>query len=190
MTFKRRCHMSGIGQNLVDGSGALRVAGEVLDSCFTFQKIQSADKKQVFEWSNAAAVRSVSFSSKPISWIDHCHWFRVKLKDPNCYFFKILRFGCPIGQVRFDRFGKSARISVTLDEKYRGKGFGCSSIRLATEHIFKVAPDVHKVDAFVKKDNVASRKAFLKAGFRPAGVKKIHDQAAYHFIRGQSDATA
>lgn len=185
MTFKRRCSMGRIGQKVVDGAGALRTASGIFDTCFGIQNVRMSDRKQIFEWSNSPAARSASFNQRPINWASHCQWFKAKLKNPRCSFLKVLLLGRPIGQVRFDRFGRIARISITLDERYRGKGLGGPAVQLATQHIFKVAPDIRAVNAFVKKDNVASQKTFLKAGFRFAGIKKIDGQTAYHFTRSR-----
>ncbi len=185
-TLERRCSMGEIGQKLVDGAGASRIAGEIFDSCFSFPKVQTRDRKQIFKWSNAPDARSVSFNTKPIKWSEHCQWFSKKLKDPRCLFFKITWLDRAIGQVRFDRNGKKTSLSVALDRKFRGKGLGGPAIRIAAQHVFKIAPDLDAVDAFVKGNNAVSAKAFLKAGFRLAGTKKIKGQKASRFSKGKA----
>lgn len=189
LTLEHRHRMGNTGQRLVDGAGALRLAAKIFDSCFSFQNVQMRDKEQIFEWSNSPDVRSVSFNTKPIKWIDHCQWFKKKMGDSLCFFFKIMWLDRAIGQVRFDRFGKKACISIALDEKFRGKGLGEPAIRLATQHIFKVVPSIRTIDAYIKRANSASRKIFLKVGFRLVGTKIINSQKAYHFSKGRHENT-
>jgi len=189
LTFNNRRNMGKAGQMLADGAGALRVAREIIDSSFSFQKVGMRDRKQVLKWSNSPDVRSVSFSTRPIKWVEHCRWFKKKLEDPRCYFYKIVWLGRAIGQVRFDRRGKKARISVSLDKKFRGKGLGGPAIRIASQHVFSVEPSIRMIEAFVKAANMLSAKAFLKAGFRLVGKKKIAGQKTYHFSKGNHENT-
>ena len=70
------------------------------------------------------SLRSVRrFSSEPIPWEQHQHWFDNKLNDPGCVFFIALDVeGAPIGQMRFDVDGEEAVISVSLAEQFHGLG--------------------------------------------------------------------
>jgi RimJ/RimL family protein N-acetyltransferase len=54
-----------------------------------------------------------------------------------------------------------------------GKGYGAEAISLATRYAFEEL-NLNKVIAGIYAANVASLKAFLKAGFKEAGVLRQH----------------
>ena len=43
--------------------------------------------------------------------------------------------GLPVGQVRYDREGNEAVISVSLEESFRGQGYGSAILRLASRKV-------------------------------------------------------
>lgn len=180
-TFKRRRKIAEIGQELIDGLGALRLANEIISSCFRFQNVRTKDRKQIYQWSNAPEVRAISFNTEPIKWADHCKWFAKKLKDPKCLFFKIKWLNHSIGQIRFELNGRTANISVSLGRKYRGQGLGTQAIRLSTKKIFNLVPRIFSVDAFVRGENKSSVNAFLKAGFKYGSKKTVHQEKVLRF---------
>lgn len=190
LSFKCRRAMGEAGRSIIDGAGAARVASEIADACFRFQKVQMQDREQIFEWSNAPEVRSVSFNSHPIPWDGHCQWFKKKLRDPCCFFYKVLWLDHVIGQVRFDRSGRNANMSVVLDKKFRGKGLGGPVIRTAVRHVLGIAPGIRTINAFIKGENTASAKAFLRAGFRLVGTKKNGDLKTFHLRKGSHENAA
>jgi RimJ/RimL family protein N-acetyltransferase len=97
--------------------------------------VREEDGRLLWEWANDPAVRAVSFSSEPISWQQHWQWFNSKLSSPDCIFYIAVNLAdLPIGQVRFERTGDEATISVSLAANFRGKGFGSSIIRRALTH--------------------------------------------------------
>jgi RimJ/RimL family protein N-acetyltransferase len=54
-------------------------------------------------------------------------------------------------------------MSISLDRKFRGKGYGSSLIRLASQELFEVS-DVEVIHASIKEGNEAAIGAFKKAG--------------------------
>ena len=50
-----------------------------------------------------------------------------------------------------------------------GKGYGSEMIRLATAKYLKDNPEVTRLIAEIKPDNIASIKAFEKAGYKNKG---------------------
>lgn len=75
------------------------------------------------------------------------------------------------GFVRFERDetpgndGKAVAISVNIAPAYRGKGLGAAFLQASVDFLRKTS-SVEIVLAEVRKENTASHKAFLKAGFR------------------------
>ena len=71
-----------------------------------------------------------------------------------------------IGAIRFEDTGDEIKVSVMLNPEYLGKGFGSKIIRMATEIFIKERNPEKTVCAKIKVDNVASIKAFQKAGYK------------------------
>ena len=89
--------------------------------------------------------------------------------------------GVPIGQVRFEVSAEEAVVSICLDEAWRGEGYGTEVLRLATERVFGRS-SVRVIHAYVKEDNRASIRAFLKAGFVERGFTRVQGQRAVHLV--------
>lgn len=181
LSFKKRCLMRRRGRALVDGQGAQQIARQLSDMCFDFPDMGGKDCRQVFYWANDPEIRSASLFSEPIKWSDHCKWFFKKLQDPQSTFYKVMWNGQPIGQVRFDEMKDGAKISLAIAKKYRGKNFGVSVIRLAAQKFFRCFR-TRKINAFIKPSNVASRKAFRRAGFINCGVMTQQGQKTSHWV--------
>lgn len=177
LSYQERCRMSLIGQRLIDGNGAVRVAEEIVASPIVLSRMILKDCRQVFEWANDPEVRAVSFNPEPILWPHHRVWFKAKVQDKSCIFYKVHWFDRPIGQVRFDRSGHKATISVSLIREYRRKGLGAPTIKLASARLFSNT-HVREITAFVKLNNKVSRKVFEKAGFQRDTVSSIHGRRA------------
>ena len=98
------------------------------------------DAKMLWEWANNPEVRVVSFSSKPIPWGEHVQWLKSRLNDPNCIFYIAINSdGIPIGQVRYDIEGNEAVISISIDKKFRGEGYGSILIQLGSQKLFEIS---------------------------------------------------
>jgi UDP-2,4-diacetamido-2,4,6-trideoxy-beta-L-altropyranose hydrolase len=129
-----------------------------------------ADAKLLFAWVNDPIVRASAMSQDPIEWEGHETWFTNKLSDDSCFIFIAEDSGTPIGQVRFDREGDSAEVDVHLAPDQRGKGYGSLLIAEGVKKCFAEST-IMTIDALVKEDNEASKKAFLKAQFLEVGMK-------------------
>ena len=146
------------------------------------REVSDKDCMLIWEWSNNPDVRAVSFSQEPIPYEDHVKWFESKLNDMSCYFYIAEDINqTPVGQVRYDLEGNEATISVSLDRKFRDKGYGTSLIRLASQKLFDIS-DVDLIHAYVRRGNQASVKAFKKAGFILVGTTAIKNCQASHLI--------
>lgn len=181
---KTRAEMSQRGQQLVDGGGVNRVLMYMRGENVRFRRVRENDCRLVWEWANDPDVRAVSFSSEPIRWEEHVQWFKAKLSDPDCLFLiAIDSEGVPIGQARFDmvRENKEAVISVSIDRKCRGKGYGSAMIRLASQKLLDLS-EANVIHAYIKRDNEASIRAFVKAGYRKAGAIVIRGHQAVHLL--------
>jgi UDP-2,4-diacetamido-2,4,6-trideoxy-beta-L-altropyranose hydrolase len=179
--------MSVRGQQLVDGQGAFRVWLRLNADCLTLRPAVSADRDQVWQWANAPDVRAASFSSDTIPWAIHVQWFDQKLKDPDCRFWIAEDDrGQRVGQVRFDRRERQAVISVIINAGSRGAGCGSLLIWLASRRLFS-ENDVELIRAFIKPNNVASIRAFEKAGYRRGRDDTVRGQPAVVMMLGRRD---
>jgi RimJ/RimL family protein N-acetyltransferase len=153
------------------------------------RQISEEDCKLIWTWANDPEVRAVSFSSEAIPYEDHVTWFESKLNDPSCYFYIAEDTNHePVGQVRYDREGTEATISISLDKKFRGKGYGPSLLRLASQRFFEVC-DAEVIHAYIKEGNEASIGAFKKAGFNPIGTSRKNNHQPHHLVLRKEELT-
>ncbi len=179
-----RREMSRRGRALVDGRGAERVVSALMRDSLSIRLVEDGDSRLLWEWANDPVVRASSFSSGTIPWDDHVAWFRAKLTDRNCRILVALDASAvPAGQIRFDKRGLSeADIDVTVDGRLRGLGYASRLIDLATNWAF-AEWSLMRLNAFVMPENVASARAFERAGFKRMETVTIKGQTATHYVR-------
>jgi UDP-2,4-diacetamido-2,4,6-trideoxy-beta-L-altropyranose hydrolase len=175
-----RAAMSLRGKELVDGQGVARVLNYLAEDDLQLSPANRADCQLLWEWANDPEVRKVSFSSMPIPMERHVQWFESKISDPN-YVILIVkdREANPVGQVRFAVNHPEAVISVSIDQKYRGRGYGSKAIRTGCQKLFSDFT-VNVIHAYIKSENATSIRSFLKAGFAEAGIAVVEGVSAIH----------
>ncbi len=178
-----RARMSRLGRTMVDGKGGERVVGELTGAAMTLRPAEPKDCRQVWEWANDPEVRAVSFNTEPIPWESHTRWFEARRSDPDCVFLIADNSsGAPIGQVRFDLNNAEAVISVSVDRRARGRGFGSELIRRASQRLHEER-QVCVIHAFTKPENAASIRAFERAGYRKVGSTQVGAHPAIELIQ-------
>ncbi|MAE81185.1 MAG: GNAT family N-acetyltransferase [Flammeovirgaceae bacterium] len=130
----------------------------------------SDDAKMLFEWANDPLVRESAVSQEPIEWESHVAWLEKKLSNDACVMFIAEDADTAIGQIRFDCEEAKAEIDVHLAPEQRGKGYGSLLITEGAKKLF-AETDITTIDALVKEENEASKKAFLKSAFQEVGMK-------------------
>lgn len=128
--------------------------------------IETHDINKLFEWRNNPDIRSKSFNTAPILWAEHEKWFKAKINDPYTAIYMAYCGQNDIGSIRFENKGDAVKISVMLNPSFIGKGFGAEIIRSAVEKYVSERKVNKAIIAEIKKDNIASVKAFQKAGFK------------------------
>lgn len=117
------------------------------------------DCADVYRWRNDEATRRVSFSSAEIGFDDHQKWFQKSLADPARELLIAETGGRKIGLLRFDRLNEFSReVGINLAPEMRGQGFGAK--------VLAAIPMTDLLIARAKTNNIASIKAFKKAGFK------------------------
>jgi len=178
-----RAEMSEHGRQLVDGDGVDRALTAMRGEKVRLRRVRENDCRLLWEWANDPDVRAVSFSSEPIPWEEHLRWFNFKLSDSDCLFLIAEdSTGIPVGQVRFDKVRKNeAVISVSVDRENRGKGYGSTIIQLASQKLFDLT-EIHVIHAYMKQNNEASIRAFMKAGYQESGATIISGHQTVHLV--------
>ena len=151
------------------------------------------DCRMIWQWANDPDVRAVSFAPEPIAYENHVQWFEARLADADCHMYiaediAAGRHPVPVGQVRFERRGKEAVISVSLARKFRGRGHGARIIALAAS-TYLAATDAQVINAYIKTDNAASLAAFKKAGFSSGKNIPFANQPAHHLYLIREEKT-
>ena len=174
--------MASRGPEIVDGRGVDRVLLKMNASSLQTRPVEAQDCRQVWEWANEPLTRAASFSSDAIPWEHHVAWFTARLNNPACVFlFATDSQEQPIGQVRFDIVGSNALMSVSVDARFRGLGYGPELVRIGTQKLFGES-SVTRVNAFIRTDNMASQVMCFKAGFVELGTTQVQGQDAYHLV--------
>lgn len=181
----RRDEMSAAGRRLVDGNGAERVATvlRALDNPeqLRLRPAEWTDAVALWRLNNDPSVRANSFNPEPFSLEAHLDWYRARLAAPATRFWVLEAGGAVAAQIRYDRTSPdSAEISFAVHPAFRGKGLG-SRILAETAPLACRELQVHRVRGLVFLENVASGKAFARAGFRRSGTITERGRTCFAF---------
>ena len=117
---------------------------------------------------NNTRVKENSFDTSAVSLEEHQKWFVEKIGDENTEIYMAEHNGVKIGSVRFENQkqidSSESLISVSIDSDFFGKGYGAEIIKSGTERFF-VEHEKNKIVARIKNSNIASQRAFEKAGY-------------------------
>lgn len=123
------------------------------------------DLDLLFEWANEKTVRSNSFTTELIAYGDHQEWFHRVMSDKNECIFIFCHEEKPVGQVRVTVRDDVAIVSYSIAVQYRLRGYGRKMLLLLEEQLKYVYPEVAKIRAEVKSDNVASIRVFEELNY-------------------------
>lgn len=116
---------------------------------FPFHVVRRPTRAQVEGWIEQGAYRDEDNDSY---WVGHDRLGRVgflRLED--------LTDGAPLFDLR-------------LDSAFRGQGLATGTLHAATGLVFRTMPEVNRFEGQTREDNIAMRRAFLRAGW----VKEAH----------------
>lgn len=104
-------------------------------------------------------------------------YVETQLASRDVYFWRIVAEGRHIGNLRVSGLTSIHRrpvIALIVGERQgRGRGIGTAAIRLAADHLLD-AQLAHKVVAGIYAENLASIRAFEKAGFHTEATLREH----------------
>ena len=156
---------------LVDGKGVNRILSEIrgiesgaINDKLELRDIAPDDINEMFEWRNNPDARKIFFNPAPVSWDEHKKWFDKKINDQDASMYTAFLKGEKIGSIRFEARENDIKTSVVLKPEFFSKGFGTKIIRMGAERFVNNKGLGKPVVAEIKKTNIASLKAFTKAG--------------------------
>jgi len=130
-----------------------------------FRKATIDDCDLFFKWANDKEVRANAFNSKPIIYEEHVQWFSKKILSLDCFLYICYEKDIPIGQIRVDIENNVGIIAYSIDSQNRGKGYGTKMLEMIVDQIKKEDVKISILKGKVKYENIASQKAFEKAGY-------------------------
>ena len=163
-----------------DGLGTKRVLDQVEQRLMQLSRAALKDCRRGWKWANEPEVRRVSFSQQSIAWKEHLSWFRKKVRDRGCVFYLAAVGQKPAGQIRYEIYGKNAVVSLMLDRKYRGQGYGNDLLRVSAAKLFDKTR-VKTIHAYVRPENKDSQRLFIRNFFNTRGLHRVNGTPARHY---------
>jgi len=148
-----------------------------------FRMAEYSDVDLYYQWTSDDLVRNNSFSTGTIAYDDHVNWFRSKVGSANCFLYLFLNdTGEAVGQVRIDKGSEEAVIGISIAEAFRGKSMGVEMLTGSTDDYLNKYP-TDTIIAYIKVENVASNKSFIKAGFDNEEIVTYKDFKCYKLYK-------
>ena len=156
---------------LCHGDGADYVAGQLhIKNHFHndyLQTVTQAHCELIFNWQQHPKTRAFSRNPNPPTWDEHQHWFTQTIENEQVDFYLLMHQGKPAGFVRLnpkpvEDQPDAKEVSIAIAPECHGKGLGVIALNLLTT-LHKGS----KLLAFIDTNNIASVKAFERAGFKP-----------------------
>jgi UDP-2,4-diacetamido-2,4,6-trideoxy-beta-L-altropyranose hydrolase len=158
----------------------------MMTETITLRRATPEDCEATFHWRNDPSVRQHSINAAAIDRETHQRWFAKSLENPDRIILIGEVQGKPVGVLRYDLAGNQAAVSVYLVPGFAGKGFGTSLLIAGSDWMNQKYSTITTIEATVLHANVASRKAFEKAGYKLA--HEDENFLIYHFNLTDEDA--
>jgi len=133
----------------------------VHDDKYALRKVNINDINLLFSWRNDENVRKNSFNTSCVTYNEHAEWFNKKLNssDSIMYIFEVNNISA--GVIRLDKMeDNSLIINYSIAKEHRGKGYSIILLKM-----IKDMYNSYNLIGKVKSTNIASIKAFIKAGY-------------------------
>lgn len=129
------------------------------------REAEKQDIDMLFQWANEISVRKNAFKTDSIAYDEHKKWFHDLLIRDDARQYIYMCDEEPIGQIRITVSGEEAEIDYSIRFEKRCMGYGKKMLQLLGEQVKRDFPQVRKLVAKVKPDNIASQKVFLDMGY-------------------------
>ena len=167
-----RSSMSEGSRAMVDGEGARRLVRVLLSfdrqDAPSLRPVEAPDLFQLWTWANDPDARRNSFQPEPIPWATHLAWFQRITSSDSARLYLLEHRAIPMGVVRYERASEGeARVSFSVAAEFRGRGLGTKLLALSAPRA-REDLKVRRLFGETFRRNEASRRTFLRAGFREA----------------------
>lgn len=162
---------------IFDGKSGQRILGLINTLNISFRAAGKSDLQRTFEWSSDEMVRKNSYHSEVITIKNHTKWFLNKIVSENTLFLIVLVNDQPAGVVRYENDTAAAVVGILIGKEYRGQNLASHILSKSAEIYFEKFEN--PVQAFIKKQNIASIKSFEKAGYTFSEEKEIQGHESY-----------
>ena len=133
------------------------------------------DAALLLKWRNDPATRANSRNKGEVSANEHATWLASTLANEHRRLLVAEHKGRPVGQVRLDKHGSTAEVSITVAPESRGGGLSSLLLRAAESSGLELG--VTTLLAEIHPDNQASIRAFKLAGYysfvQPGGADSL-----------------
>lgn len=167
-------------ESLIDGLGSKRIVKELINEkpLILLRRVNISDCDLLFRWVNDLEVRKNAFNSNRILYKDHVSWLKRKINNKQTEMYIAYADEKPIGQIRLEinNLGEG-EIDYSIDPCYRGQGYG----GMLLDRLINFLAEQKQTNCIigkVKRDNLASQKAFIKTGF---SEEKMDDYFVYSY---------
>lgn len=165
----RRCH------RLVDGAGTQRVLDHLSPRDLRLRPAIKQDAVPMFHWRNAPENRRFSFDPAPLELARHLAWVDAALGAADRILLVAERAGRPVGVLRYDVSGNTARVSIYLVPGHHGQGLGARVLAAGSRWMREHRGNVELLVAEIRPGNTASIHAFERAGY--AAFSNVYHQS-------------
>lgn len=122
----------------------------------------------LLEWRNDLEAIRFSVGGRGVTPSEHREWLSDRLADPGTHLWIAEQAGTAVGQVRVDVDEGIGTVSVAVSASQRGRGLG-SAVLQAMVVAMETEAGVRRLRALAHADNIASIRAFERAGFHREG---------------------
>ncbi|MCR5607826.1 MAG: GNAT family N-acetyltransferase [Lachnospiraceae bacterium] len=129
------------------------------------RKVKDTDIDLLYKWANDPIVRKNSFNTDIIKYETHKVWFYKMMTSTSIHQFILVNDEIPLGQIRLNIISETAEIGYSIAAEFRGMGYGSLMLKLINDELKNNYPNVKKIIAKVKTQNIASQKAFEKMNY-------------------------
>jgi len=133
---------------------------------YIIREAKTRDSRFIFDLSNEKIVRDNSIKKRKIGREEHIKWFNNKLNDNNYEFFVIYdEHNNFIGQIRYEISDDKAVVSISITKNFRVEKLASKILADSSAILFRNREKIERVFAYIRKENIASLRAFEKAGY-------------------------
>jgi UDP-2,4-diacetamido-2,4,6-trideoxy-beta-L-altropyranose hydrolase len=182
---KGRLRLTAASSRVVDGRGATRIMIECLGGSVTkdgtairLRLADASDEAWLLELQRRPGTRRFYRNPAIPSASEHHDWMSRTLTDPARLLLVLKVAAKPVGVLRLDRRpddGGKARheVSIAVDPDHANRGIGAAALGLAR----RLLPSA-QFEAEISPENVASQRAFIRAGYQPLGAGRYRNMAS------------